>query len=132
MTVYVYSDTHFDHNNIRKYCDRPFDSGCEMNQQMIKYWNSVVSKEDTVIFGGDLSITGSAKRAVELDEQLNGHIILLKGNRSEEPRGQAPRLLIPTGYFSVFPRIPHRNTPSQPYPKPSKRLATARHPLASA
>lgn len=33
----------------------------------------------------------------------------------EEPWGQAPRLL-PTIYFNVFPRLPHRNTPTLPIP----------------
>ena len=50
-----------------------------MNQQLINNWNSVVSKDDTVFHLGDFSFCGPIKTQ-EIKEQLNGKIILIKGN----------------------------------------------------
>ena len=55
MNVFVISDHHFYHENIIKYCNRPFNSLREMNYTMIEKWNSVVSENDTVLHLGDFS-----------------------------------------------------------------------------
>jgi len=75
---YFVSDTHFNHNNIIKYCDRPFDSVEEMNEVLIKNWNSVVSEGDIVYFLGDFSMSLGAVE--ELTKRLNGHKKLITGN----------------------------------------------------
>ena len=46
--VFVTADLHFSHENIIKYENRPFKNICDMNERMIKNWNSVVSKHDKV------------------------------------------------------------------------------------
>ena len=43
------SDCHFGHKNIIKYMNRPYDSADSMDLGMIKSWNSVVTKSDTVL-----------------------------------------------------------------------------------
>ena len=43
--VFFTSDTHFNHTNIIRYCDRPFRSTDEMNEKMIDNWNSAVGPE---------------------------------------------------------------------------------------
>lgn len=100
MSVYVISDTHFDHDNILKYCDRPFNSGREMNRELIRRWNETVSSSDTVLFGGDLSIASSAERAVELDEALNGCLVLLKGNHDGFDDSDVPFSVQKSLYFT--------------------------------
>lgn len=42
--VFFTSDTHFNHANIIKFCERPFGSIEEMNEALIANWNRVVGK----------------------------------------------------------------------------------------
>ena len=48
MKIFVTADTHFNHENIIKYCNRPFKDVNEMNEVIINNWNSVVSKDDII------------------------------------------------------------------------------------
>lgn len=69
------SDTHFGHSNILKFCQRPFLDVQDMDEKLIKNWNSIVSEKDIVYHLGDFSW-----RNPELyREQLNGKIVLIKG-----------------------------------------------------
>lgn len=49
------SDTHFNHAKIIEYCNRPFISAEEMNEGLVKNWNEVVSKKDTIWHLGDVT-----------------------------------------------------------------------------
>lgn len=98
--MYFVSDTHFDHSNIVRYCDRPFNSGREMNKQLISKWNKTVSNGDTVLFGGDLSISSNPKRSAELNRKLNGSIILLKGNHDGFNGSEVPFPVQKSTYFT--------------------------------
>lgn len=79
MTRYVISDHHFYHNNIIEYTNRSFKSVREMNDKMIEKWNNIISKDDTVIYGGDL-LFGSVEKANQLIDDLNGSMMIIKGN----------------------------------------------------
>ena len=46
--IYFIADTHFNHENIIKYCNRLFKNTYEMNEYIIQKWNSVIKKDDTV------------------------------------------------------------------------------------
>tara|TARA_E500000331_G_C17223220_1_gene699118 strand:+ start:622 stop:1275 length:654 start_codon:yes stop_codon:yes gene_type:complete len=82
---YFISDCHFGHKNIIKYMNRPFSSAREMNDSMVKSWNSVVSKNDTVYLVGDAFLCDE-KCASQIMQKLNGYKILIAGNhdRSEK------------------------------------------------
>ena len=80
--LYLTGDMHFGHTNIIKYENRPFSSAAEMDATIIKNWNSVVSKNDTVIVVGDVSFYNKEKTA-EIVQQLYGKKILIKGNHDQ-------------------------------------------------
>ena len=73
------SDTHFNHENIIKFCNRPFKDVEQMNDVMIANWNSVIGKDDTVFHLGDFCLGGAAEWTKILD-RLNGKIYLIMGN----------------------------------------------------
>lgn len=79
MKIWITSDTHLDHRNIIRYCDRPFNSVEEMNEAIIKNWNERVGKDDLVIHLGDFC-KGDAEKIKEFRNKLNGIIILILGN----------------------------------------------------
>lgn len=82
MTTFVVSDTHFNHTNIIRYCNRPFASVGQMNKVMLERWNSTVKPDDTVYFLGDLCM---GDPHIWLS-QLNGEIRFIRGNHDGELR----------------------------------------------
>jgi calcineurin-like phosphoesterase family protein len=86
--IFFTADHHFDHLNIIKYCARPFTGVNEMNEEMVRRWNSVVKPKDTVYYLGDFSM---AKRPVEyFGKQLNGEKHLIIGNHDRcHPRKES-------------------------------------------
>lgn len=77
--IFVISDTHFNHTNIIKYCNRPFETVEEMNKTIVDNWNSVVSDNDYVYCLGDFCL-GGKEIIKDFCSQLKGHKILVKGN----------------------------------------------------
>ena len=77
--VWVTSDTHFGHTNIIKYCDRPFTNTEDMDQAIIKDWNSKVGPEDLVIHLGDVTFKSKSKMDFIMS-QLSGKKMLILGN----------------------------------------------------
>ncbi len=76
MGVYFTSDNHFGHENIIKYCDRPFASAEEMDRAMIERWNDAIGSKDVIYHLGDFTLNGYAF-AAQTFAQLNGTIMLL-------------------------------------------------------
>ena len=77
--VYFTSDTHFNHANIIRYCQRPFKDVTDMNEAMIANWNRTVGDDDIVFHLGDFCLGGAAEWTQILD-RLNGKIYLILGN----------------------------------------------------
>lgn len=76
--IYFSSDHHFYHNNVIRYCDRPYKSVEEMNELMVIAWNYTVTPDDTVYYLGDFSM---AARPVEtFTNRLLGTKHLIHGN----------------------------------------------------
>lgn len=77
--IYVVSDTHFQHENIIKFCNRPFANADEMDEYMIERWNSVVTPQDKVYHLGDVHM-GNAQTANSILKRLKGKKRLVVGN----------------------------------------------------
>jgi calcineurin-like phosphoesterase family protein len=77
--IYYTSDLHFLHQNIIKYCSRPFSDVQEMGIRLISNWNARVKPEDEVYLIGDVHMGNKAYIPHHVN-QLNGKIILIKGN----------------------------------------------------
>ena len=75
--IYLIADTHFNHGNIIKYCNRPFSDIEEMNNTIINNWNSIVGKDDIVYHLGDFLLGDNIK---DFLSKLNGKIYLVRGN----------------------------------------------------
>lgn len=82
MKTYITSDIHFSHNNIIKFCNRPYTDKSEMDEDIIKNWNETVTPDDHVYILGDVSFAPQA-RTIEILYRLNGHLHLVKGNHDE-------------------------------------------------
>lgn len=79
MEIWITADTHFNHNNIIEYCNRPFNNIKEMNETIISNWNSVVKKDDIVFHLGDFGF-GTECMLNKIFVKLNGKINLILGN----------------------------------------------------
>lgn len=77
--VFFTSDTHFGHTNIIRYCNRPFTSVEEMDDELVRRWNSVVARHDVVHHLGDFAFS-RPERVRSLVTRLNGRIRLVVGN----------------------------------------------------
>ena len=85
MKLYVTSDTHFNHKNIIKYCNRPFNDVYEMNETLINNWNSVVTPEDIIYHLGDFGF-GTKEELQEIFDRLNGYKYLIMGNHDRKSK----------------------------------------------
>lgn len=73
------SDTHFNHTNIIKYCNRPFESVQEHDEELIKRWNEKVPEDGIVFHLGDVGF-GNKEYIKSILQRLHGKIILVIGN----------------------------------------------------
>lgn len=81
------SDTHFGHKNMA--IKRGFSSAEEMNEHIIKRWNSVVNKKDVTYLLGDVSM--ESKTFYYLLDRLNGVKNVILGNHCR--RQDIPEML---------------------------------------
>ena len=84
MNTFLVSDTHFSHRGIVQFLradgvtkERPWDTIEEMDEALVKNWNSVVGPKDKVYHLGDVVINRSALKILD---RLNGDKRLIKGN----------------------------------------------------
>jgi len=85
--AYFIGDTHFDHNNIIRYCGRPFRDVTEMNRVMENNWNGTVGENDRVYFLGDWSFGKGSRPASYWIRRLTGRLVLIQGSHDRAERG---------------------------------------------
>lgn len=77
--IWFTSDLHFGHQNIIKFCNRPWKTVEEMNEGLIANWNSVVKDDDIVFDLGDFAFAPNSKWK-EILGRLRGKHYLILGN----------------------------------------------------
>jgi len=77
--VFFTSDTHFGHQNIIRYCNRPFHNAEEMNAELIHRWQEVVPHDGIVFHLGDFCL-GSPSLWNRILSSLPGRKYLILGN----------------------------------------------------
>ncbi|MEM2159347.1 MAG: metallophosphoesterase family protein [Candidatus Nitrosotenuis sp.] len=90
MSYFFSADLHAFHRNIIKYARRPFNSVEEMNETILKNWNSRVKSGDNVYIIGDVSF-GHPDETESFIKKLNGNLFLVKGNHDRVLRGSLTR-----------------------------------------
>lgn len=80
--VFLASDLHLNHENIIKYCNRPFNNVFDMNKTLVNNWNNIIKNDNVVLFLGDLAF----KDPYQWLEKLNGKIYLVKGNHDKRSK----------------------------------------------
>jgi calcineurin-like phosphoesterase family protein len=80
---YFISDTHFGHENIIRFCDRPFESVEQMNEAMINNWNDRVTDNDHVYILGDFAFR-CVTSVEKILQSLSGKKHLIIGNHDKK------------------------------------------------
>lgn len=106
--IWFTSDTHFSHENILKYCDRPFSNTDHMDEAIIANWNAVVGMDDTVYHLGDIAL-GPIDKSLPKISRLNGHKVAILGNHDRPfmRAGKADEEKWWNVYREVFEEVVH-------------------------
>lgn len=104
--IFFTSDTHISHQNIIKYCDRPFSDVDHMDAELIRRWNEVVSPEDVVYHLGDVAL-GPIDKSLDKINSLNGQKVLIVGNHDRPfmRQGKADESVWWDKYREVFSHV---------------------------
>lgn len=87
MEIFYISDLHLFHENILSFCNRPYKNLDEMHGDIIRKWNSVVSKNDVVRIAGDVGFPKNKediKSISNIIRKLNGNKSLIVGNHDHK------------------------------------------------
>ena len=95
------SDTHFGHENIIRFCNRPFKNAAEMNAELIRRWNHTVPEDGIIFHLGDFA-HGNASLWNDILSQLHGTKYLILGNHDMKSLRQ--------GYMRWFQEISQQMT----------------------
>ena len=99
--VYFTSDTHFGHENIIRYCNRPFRNAEEMNAELIRRWRETVPEDGIVFHLGDFAHGGS-RLWNDILHALTGRKYLILGNHDMKSLRQ--------GYMGQFEHVAQQMT----------------------
>jgi calcineurin-like phosphoesterase family protein len=110
MTNWFTADLHIGHQNIIRYCNRPFTDVTEMDAALVERWNSAVADGDTVYVLGDFAL-GNLDDSLAVGAQLRGQKHLVVGNhdrcfRASPGRWErmAQRYVDGAGFIDIHPR----------------------------
>ena len=87
MTTWFTADTHFGHENVIQYCQRPFASATEMDEQLIENWNNSVESNDIIYHLGDFTLFRKEPAEVYF-QRLYGRIHIIPGGHDHRWLGR--------------------------------------------
>lgn len=100
MTRWVTADHHFFHDNIRRYCNRPFPNVATMNAELERLWNETVGPGDEVWHLGDFGFAGRYGFELELlFGRLHGTKRLICGSHDSSSKRLPWDAVIRGSYF---------------------------------
>ena len=82
MNIYLTADWHLFHENIIKYCNRPFNNVKEMHKRLVDEYKRKVTNKDVVFFIGDMGFY-KPEEIRKIVEPLKGKKILVLGNHDK-------------------------------------------------
>ncbi len=71
MTIWYTADTHFGHENIMRFCNRPFMSASQMDAALLENMWKVVGPEDQLWILGDFAFGSKAKDSAYVEQIFN-------------------------------------------------------------
>ena len=99
--VWFTSDTHFGHENIIRFCNRPFQNAEEMNAELIRRWRETVPEDGIIFHLGDFA-HGNARLWNDILSALTGRKYLILGNHDMKALRQ--------GYMGRFELVTQQMT----------------------
>jgi len=97
--IFFTADQHFFHDEVIRYCHRPWNKVGQMNHGIICRYKKIIQPDDTVYFVGYLTLKGPENKGslVPIMKQLPGTKILILGNHDK----LSPFTYIDLGFQSV-------------------------------
>lgn len=83
--IYTTSDLHLSHDKDFLWSPRGFKNQWEMNEAIIKNWNSIVTSDDDIYVLGDIMLSDNKSGLASL-KQLKGKIHIIRGNHDTDAR----------------------------------------------
>ena len=86
MRTWFIADTHFGHEGVLTFGERPFGSVESMDETLIANWNLTVAPTDVVYHIGDVGFHKWRESQWSIIRSLNGRLILVRGNHDPSVR----------------------------------------------
>ena len=97
--IYLISDLHLGHSAIIGYCRRPFRDAERMNEALIRNWNRIVRREDTVYHLGDFAFGRDPRH---FKSRLRGRKRFIRGNHDRKLRGAKHSVILEHRGYRFF------------------------------
>lgn len=86
MKTFFTADWHLGHDNIIKFCDRPFANAEEMDREIIEKCNSVVGKNDRLVMIGDFTMRPMPELHKYVHSINCDNVVFVAGNHDNRHR----------------------------------------------
>jgi calcineurin-like phosphoesterase family protein len=98
--IWFTSDHHWGHENIIKFCDRPFSDVTYMREWLVNRWNETVHPDDLVFVLGDWAM-GNREETLKVGLRLHGNKILVRGNHDDMSKKYTEQTYLDSGFEYV-------------------------------